>query len=313
MSLSDFASLLKEEKKKPKPVVPVEQPVQVAPIEIKETENLKSFLQTLAETKKKQKQELKEKSVEVLPKLGDFFSLLADSKHKVEETAKEVAQIDDVTPEITQQKKEVSELIDELKTTVEVLDQKKEEIEGASPTDELRKELDAVKKTLKGFETRIAKEFDLLKKSVASTHKISMGSGGGGEVRFERLDDVSIQNPEDGDAIVFNGVTGKYINVPIRLSGGTSQQMLVKLSDADYDYEWQDMNISIPAYTKLIDDATTPTVTYIGEATPGSSESASVWRIQKIQFDGSGNVDSVKYASAAFDQSWLSRVSLTYS
>lgn len=62
--------------------------------------------------------------------------------------------------------------------------------------------------------------------------------------------------------------------------------------------------------TKLIDDTTTANVTYIGETalTPaGVSESASSWRIKRI--DESGSVTKIKYADgdSNFDNKWSDR------
>lgn len=98
----------------------------------------------------------------------------------------------------------------------------------------------------------------------------------------------------------------------INLEGGTANQVLVKKSGNDYDYQWEDVIID-PVYTKLIDD-TTPGVMYLGEAVPNSITSAAVWRIKKIQFDASGNVDEVRFAgNGAFSQVWNDRVGLIYS
>lgn len=317
MTKETLASLIKQERlKKESQVViaPPEVQESVTPIaEISTTENLSTFLKTLSETKKKQKEELREKSVVVLPKLGDFFSLLSETKKKVDDVVQATPQPQtEDTPPVVEKREEVLEIVNELKSTIETLEQKQEEIEQTidDGDDDLKTQLEGVQKALKALEKKLDREVAALQKMSRS---INISSGGGGEVRFERLDDVSVTNPQDGDAIVYNSVTNRYTNVPIRLSGGTSQQVLVKLSENDYDYEWQDMILSAPAYTKLIDDVSTPTVTYIGEALPSTTETSPSWRIQKIQFDGSGNVDSVKYASGSFDQVWINRLSLTYS
>ncbi len=59
-------------------------------------------------------------------------------------------------------------------------------------------------------------------------------------------------------------------------------------------------------------DGSASPVLYYGEAAPGSSESASVWRIQRI--DTSSGV-AIKWAggSAVYNQAWSSRASLSYS
>jgi len=57
-------------------------------------------------------------------------------------------------------------------------------------------------------------------------------------------------------------------------------------------------------------DATT---TYFGEAAPGSSEAAAVWRIKKLLTVG--NLTSVLYANGTnnFNNAWADRAALSYS
>lgn len=59
-------------------------------------------------------------------------------------------------------------------------------------------------------------------------------------------------------------------------------------------------------------DSTASPVLYLGQALPGSSESSSVWRIQKI--DTTSGV-SITWAGGAgtFTQQWSNRASLSYS
>jgi hypothetical protein len=313
MSLSDFAELLKEGKKQKELIQPVVVEEVSVPVVITETENLKTFLTELKETKKKQKVELQEKAVEVLPKLGDFFSLLSDSKKHTEEVTQEIKELPVINNEVVKESHDkVIETLNELKSTVETLEQKQEEIEQTIESDS---ELDDIRKSIKDLDKRLSRELETLKKLITTTSKQVVYSGGGsGEVRFEKLDDVNIVNRQEGDAIVYNSVTNQFTNVPIKLSGGTVNQVLVKLSDSDYDYEWQDVVVSqsTQVYSKEIDD-TVSGVMYIGEAVPTSLHENPVWRIQKIIFDSSGNVDSVKYASGGlFDQIWLNRYSLVY-
>jgi hypothetical protein len=59
---------------------------------------------------------------------------------------------------------------------------------------------------------------------------------------------------------------------------------------------------------------------YKGEARPGASESALVWQIALLAYDGSGNVTSITWpqngfgvASNDFAFSWTNRASYTYS
>lgn len=63
-------------------------------------------------------------------------------------------------------------------------------------------------------------------------------------------------------------------------------------------------------YSTRVDTSASPII-YIGEAVVGSSESSAAWRIQKID----ASVISIKWAggSAAFNQVWTNRGSLSYS
>lgn len=126
------------------------------------------------------------------------------------------------------------------------------------------------------------------------------------------LSDVTIVAPQSGDALVYDGIS-QWQNVPLNLTGGTANQVLVKQTGANYDYQWEDMILSESVYTKLLDEASA-TVTYLGEAVPESPMSSAVWRIQKITFDSGGDVESVYFAEGGlFDQIWNNRGSLTYS
>jgi hypothetical protein len=110
----------------------------------------------------------------------------------------------------------------------------------------------------------------------------------------------------------FANDTGYVTFSGINLEGGTVNQVLVKKSGDDYDYQWENVIID-PVYTKIIDD-TIAGVMYLGEAAPGTATNAPAWRIKKIIFDVSGNVDEVRFAAGGlFSQIWDARISLTYS
>jgi hypothetical protein len=67
------------------------------------------------------------------------------------------------------------------------------------------------------------------------------------------------------------------------------------------------------AYTKRVDTASA-TVSYIGEAQAGSSESDPVWRIQKSISNPEGDINIFfAYGSSKFNQVWADRASLSYS
>ena len=66
------------------------------------------------------------------------------------------------------------------------------------------------------------------------------------------------------------------------------------------------------AITTIIDNTTSATYTYIGEASPGSSSAAGtaapIWRISRITVANG----TTEWASSKFDQIWDNRASLTY-
>lgn len=126
--------------------------------------------------------------------------------------------------------------------------------------------------------------------------------------------DVQLANIQNNDFLTYNSNTQKFVNVSLNLTGGANNQILVKKSGSDYDYEWEDMIIDFtpPVYTKIIDEASA-NVLYLGEAVPNSVEANAVWRIQKILFDANGGVDEIRFANGGlFNQIWNNRQALTY-
>lgn len=60
-------------------------------------------------------------------------------------------------------------------------------------------------------------------------------------------------------------------------------------------------------------DEASSTVTYVGEAAPGVSESAAFWRIKRLTTTGS--ILDIKWADGneLYDNVWTDRASLSYS
>lgn len=92
----------------------------------------------------------------------------------------------------------------------------------------------------------------------------------------------------------------------------------VVLAEDAADDDWELM-LEAPAgtgsggvYDVETDISSTPNVTYLGEAAPGSAPSASVWRIRRIT-EGAGGT-SVDWAggAATFTNAWTDRLTLTY-
>jgi hypothetical protein len=71
----------------------------------------------------------------------------------------------------------------------------------------------------------------------------------------------------------------------------------------------------VAEYTTEIDqDASTPTLAYVGRAFPGSAKSAAVWQIRKLTFGADGDLGTTwADGNAAFDNIWDDRASLSYS
>lgn len=61
--------------------------------------------------------------------------------------------------------------------------------------------------------------------------------------------------------------------------------------------------------TVLVDTTTTPGVTYIGSAPPGTSQSAAAWQVKQISSNGSVTWGA---STGAFINVWANRASLTY-
>jgi len=70
------------------------------------------------------------------------------------------------------------------------------------------------------------------------------------------------------------------------------------------------LNVVEELYTVLVDEAS-PTITYIGEAPPGSALSAAVWRIKKID-SSSGFSTYWAGGDTNFDNIWNNRAALVY-
>lgn len=82
------------------------------------------------------------------------------------------------------------------------------------------------------------------------------------------------------------------------------------LTDAELRASPVPVTFATTVYKKLIDDTTTPSVTYVGEAALGTATSAASWRIKKID-ETSGVV--ITWTGSGFDAVWDDRVIEVYS
>lgn len=225
----------------------------------------------------------------------------------VEDTVEEQAEVAEEEQEAKEdQPKTLADLAAEYITKEVKLEEKADSFQQPDPT-LVGKNLNDIVKKLRFLEQAIG--------------RIAATGPGSGETRLLRLDDVDTTNLADNKYLKYNATTKKLefstvsaSNVSYNLIGGVNNQILVKKSNVDYDYVWEDLIIDTtpPIYTKLVDD-TAGNVMYLGEAIPNSVEANAVWRIQKIMFDTNGNVDELRFANnGSFTQVWNNRANLTY-
>lgn len=93
---------------------------------------------------------------------------------------------------------------------------------------------------------------------------------------------------------------GGYVNVKVNPSGALAVESTISGTVTTVD----------PIYKTLIDETTTPSVTYVGKAAIGSSEASAVWQISKI--DESGSVTSITWSGSGFTAIWNNRTSISY-
>ena len=70
-----------------------------------------------------------------------------------------------------------------------------------------------------------------------------------------------------------------------------------------------------PEFTTAIEYNTDGTEKYVGESTPGTSQTSNGWRIRLLTYDGSQRVIKVEWASGSneLDKIWSSRGTYVYS
>jgi len=155
----------------------------------------------------------------------------------------------------------------------------------------------AIAKDMTSFRQKtIAKINDELAKFSMKGWGLSGGSGGGSAQLLDN-DDVEYQaigDVLDNSMLLYNKDKGKF--------------EVVLFSDVINKIK-VDLEVK---YTRLIDKD--GTVTYIGEADPGSAEGDPVWRISRLDETNDPDVQ-IEWANGntAFDKIWTSRAGYTYS
>lgn len=70
--------------------------------------------------------------------------------------------------------------------------------------------------------------------------------------------------------------------------------------------------ITVPGVTKI--DCASSTITYMGEARPGSADAWACWSIKRLTFDDAGGLLKIEWADKGqFTSPWTNRASLQYS
>lgn len=90
--------------------------------------------------------------------------------------------------------------------------------------------------------------------------------------------------------------------VRLDLGVGTSEDRLTSLNG---------LTTNNPSYATRLDQASA-TITYVGDAIPGSLSSAAVWRLKRLD-ETAGLVITYADGNANFDNVWDNRASLSYS
>jgi hypothetical protein len=127
------------------------------------------------------------------------------------------------------------------------------------------------------------------------------GPGGAIDVNVNAsLDSIAIADADSGDKATVTDV------------GGGKKGLDVVVQDIALDADNDSISTRAQGLALRLDDTTTPSVTYVGEAVPGTGAGTSAWRIKRID-ETSGLVISWADGNSNFYNNWNNRASLTYS
>ena len=127
---------------------------------------------------------------------------------------------------------------------------------------------------------------------------------------------VNLQGPAGG-----RGASGKGANTQfaaIQLNGNNLEFLKQGAMGSDIVVDLSPIATGEEVLAQRIDEESGGNLLYIGEAQPGTADSAAAWRIKRITFtdDVDGDTDSVTEwadGAATYDQIWNDHLSLTYS
>lgn len=267
-ALTDFAAALAEERNKLK---------EKANETIMESDSLKSFFKEAAKAKAQKKEELIERSVEVLPKLEDFFKAINGSTEPV-------ADVVEAITAVVQSEAPTEPEIVAVESIVETI----EEIV-AAPDDDKPDDIIERLKSLEELYTKLKADIAVIKASVSkrTTTPVYTG-GGGGEVNIRKMDDFDTTSElVDGASLVWDSTSKKF------------KPTLIE-------------NDSEMPYAKRVDFVSN-NLLYKAEAAVGSADDHPVWRIHRIEIGVDGDVtEKWAYGSSAFVNQWTDRYIIDY-
>lgn len=274
--------------------------------------DLGSFAELIkkANEEKRQRQlaEVERKSKEVAPLLSELFSSVAKAKEVRKETVqKEAPLLAELQAALLDPEKFKQEKVEKKQKIVDLvteLEQKAAVVQETIDAPDIDVKIDAAiaeadKRFLKLF-NRLQADLQTLKRHIDSKPATVIqqgGSGGGGEVRILRMDDIiKTIPPTDGDTLVWSTILNKFELKPGGSGGGTT----TIISDEE-----------VP-FAKRVDFITDNEL-YKGEAVVGSAEGAATWRIRKVTIGEDSDVtETWAGGSAEYNKRWSDRLTYTY-
>lgn len=272
--------------------------------------NLGSFAELIKqaneEKRLRQIAETERKAKEVAPLLSELFSSVAKAKEIRKETVqKEAPLLAELQAALLDPEKFKQEKVEKKQKIVDLvteLEQKAAVVQETIDAPDIDVKIDAAiaaadKRFLKLF-NRLQNDLQTLKRHIDSKPSVIQqgGSGGSGEVRILRMDDIiKTIAPVEGDTLVWSAILNKFELKPGG-SGGTT----TIISDEE-----------VP-YSKRVDFITDNEL-YKGEAVVGTAEAAASWRIRKVTIGEDSDV-SETWASGTslYDKRWIDRLTYTY-
>lgn len=251
------------------------------------------------------------KNKEVAPLLTELFSSIAKAKEFRKETVQKEAPLlaelqaalldpEKFKQEKVEKKQKIVDLVVELEQKAAVIQEKVDIPDIDVKIDKAIVEAD--KRFLKLF-NRLQNDLQTLKRHVDSKPNVIQqgGSGGSGEVRILRMDDIiKTIAPVEGDTLVWSAILNKFELKPSSAIAGAPGVTTTIISDEE-----------VP-FAKRVDFITDNEL-YKGEAVVGSAEAAASWRIRKVTIGEDSDVSETwAGGTSSYDKRWSDRLTYTY-